>query len=121
MDNPAYDRIGVGYAPHRRPDPRLAQLLRAALRSAKSVVNIGAGTGSYEPADRFVVAVEPSGTMLDQRPPGSAPAIRGIAERLPLADRSVDAALAVFTVHHWNDLEAGLAELKRVARDRLVL
>ena len=121
MPTAAYDDIGVGYAPKRRSDPRLARQVRAALGSASSVVNVGAGAGSYEPVDRFVVAVEPSHTMLQQRAPDSASAIMGVAEELPLADRSVDAGMAVFTIHHWSDLEAGLYELKRVARHRLVL
>lgn len=121
MQTTAYDEIGVDYAPKRRPDPRLARRLFAALGPALSVVNVGAGAGSYEPADRFVIGIEPSQTMLDQRPPNSAPAIRAVAEKLPLADRSVDAAIAVFTIHHWHDLRAGLDELQRVARDRLVL
>jgi SAM-dependent methyltransferase len=124
-DSPAttafYDRIGLNYAPKRRPDPRLARELHAALGPVTSVVNVGAGAGSYEPTDRMVIAVEPSQTMLGQRPPGSAPAIQGVAEKLPLAGGSFDAGMAVFTIHHWRDLEAGLSELMRVARKRLVL
>jgi SAM-dependent methyltransferase len=85
------------------------------------VVNVGAGTGSYEPADREVTAVEPSQAMIDQRPPGSAPCVRAAAEALPFGDGSFDAALAVMTVHHWDDLDRGLAELARVARDRIVI
>ena len=116
-----YDRIGADYAPVRRPDPRLARRVRAALGSASSVVNVGAGAGAYEPTDRWVAAVEPSRTMVRQRPSGAAPPVIGVAERLPLADRSVDAAMGVFTIHHWNDLAAGLVEMTRVARRRLVL
>ena len=117
---PGYDRIGAVYARHRRPDPRLAAQFDRALGEGATVVNVGAGTGSYEPADRRVVAVEPSGVMISQRRPGSAPAVRAVAEHLPFADRSFDAALALLTVHHWQDAAAGLAEMSRVAR-RLVI
>jgi SAM-dependent methyltransferase len=116
-----YDRIGVGYAAFRRPDPRIAARIEAALGSARSVVNVGAGTGSYEPADRAVVAVEPSAEMVRQRAAAAAPAVRGAAERIPLRDRSVDAALAVLTIHHWSDWRRGLAEMRRVARERVVV
>jgi SAM-dependent methyltransferase len=116
-----YDRIGTGYAAYRRPDPRIAKRIVAALGDARSVVNVGAGTGSYEPADRAVVAVEPSAEMVRQRAGTAAPAVRGGAERLPLRDRSVDAALAVLTIHHWTDWRRGLAEMRRVARDRVVI
>jgi SAM-dependent methyltransferase len=116
-----YDRIGVGYAAFRRPDPRIAARIEAALGSARSVVNVGAGTGSYEPADRAVVAVEPSAEMVRQRTASAAPAVRGAAERIPLRDRSVDAALAVLTIHHWSDWRGGLAEMRRVARERVVV
>ncbi|SOD03739.1 Methyltransferase domain-containing protein [bacterium JGI 053] len=116
-----YDRIGVGYADYRRPDPRIAAHIGAALGDARSVVNVGAGTGSYEPANRAVIAVEPSGEMVRQRAATAAPAVRGAAERLPLRDRSVDAALAVLTLHHWTDWRRGLAEMRRVARDRVVI
>ena len=119
--NVLYDRIGRGYAGYRRPDPRIASRIEEALGSARSVVNVGAGTGSYEPADRTVVAVEPSGEMVRQRAETAAPAVRGAAERLPLRGRSVDAALAVLTIHHWTDWRRGLAEMRRVARDRVVI
>lgn len=118
---PVYDRIGAGYARHRRPDPRLEAQIHAALGDARSVVNVGAGTGSYEPSDRAVVAVEPSAVMVAQRTPGSAPAVRAVAEALPFPDHAFDAALAVITVHHWADLDAGLAELVRVAPRTVVL
>jgi SAM-dependent methyltransferase len=111
-----YDRVGVGYARFRNPDPRIAARIWSALGDASSVVNVGAGTGSYEPIDRVVLAVEPSEVMVKQRPPGAAPCIRGAAERLPLFDRSFDAAMAVLTIHHWSDPVAGLRELVRVAR-----
>ncbi len=116
-----YDTIGRGYTGQRRADPRLAATIRAALGDARSVVNVGAGGGSYEPADLSVLAVEPSREMIRQRPAGAAPAVQAVAERLPLADGSVDAALAVLTLHHWTDRAAGLAELARVARRRVVL
>ncbi|WBB64149.1 methyltransferase domain-containing protein [Streptomyces sp. WMMC500] len=115
-----YDTIGTTYATTRRPDPRIAARLHAALGDAADVVNVGAGTGSYEPA-HTVLAVEPSPVMLAQRPPGSAPAVRGVAERLPLRDDAADAALAVLTLHHWTDPAAGIAELRRVARRRVVI
>jgi SAM-dependent methyltransferase len=116
----AYDRIGRTYRATRRPDPRIAAQLSAALTGMTSIVNVGAGTGSYEPPET-VVAVEPSPVMIAQRPPGAAPCVRATAEALPLADRSVDAALAVLTVHHWTDVEAGIAELRRVARRRIAI
>jgi SAM-dependent methyltransferase len=116
-----YDRIGRGYAVGRRTDPRWMAAIEDALGGARTVVNVGAGTGSYEPPERRVVAVEPSVTMLEQRPPGAALAVRGVAEALPFVDGAFDAAMAVLTVHHWTDLEAGLAELRRVARRQVVL
>lgn len=116
-----YDSIGSGYAPFRRPDPRLALAIQSALGQPSSIVNVGAGAGSYEPSDCSVFAVEPSRTMIRQRPAGAAQAVCAIAEALPLAGRCVDAALAVFTLHHWADLLTGLKELKRVARQSIVL
>jgi SAM-dependent methyltransferase len=116
-----YDTAGRTYARTRRPDPRIGRLVDEALADAVTVVNVGAGTGSYEPRDRRVVAIEPSVTMIRQRPHDAAPAVLGDAERLPLADASVDAALAVLTVHHWRDQAGGLEELRRVARDRVVV
>ncbi len=117
----AYDRIGLGYRGVRTTDPRLAASIWAALGDARTVVNVGAGTGSYEPSDRWVLAVEPSRVMIEQRPPDAAPVLHASAEALPLADATVDAALAVLTIHHWQDLAAGLGELRRVARHRIVL
>jgi SAM-dependent methyltransferase len=119
--SPVYDAIGRSYAVTRRPDARIARAIREALGDARAVVNVGAGAGSYEPADLGVVAVEPSLEMIRQRPRGAAPVVQAVAERLPLADASVDAALAVLTVHHWKDRAAGLAELARVARRRVVI
>jgi SAM-dependent methyltransferase len=98
----------------------VAAHIHAALGAARRVVNLGAGAGSYEPADRMVVAVEPSTTMLGHRPPGAAPAVRARAEALPFCDAAFDAALAVLTVHHWNDLERGLREMQRVASRQVV-
>jgi len=118
---PLYDRIGRGYAEMRRPDPRIAAQLESALAGATSVVNVGAGTGSYEPKGRRVVAVEPSDVMIAQRPLGAAPAVQAVAEALPFPDDSFDAALAVLTVHHWADPDRGLAELRPVAHRRVVL
>jgi riboflavin synthase alpha subunit len=115
-----YDEVGRRYVATRRPDPRIASALRHALGDASSVVNIGAGSGAYEPADLDVIAVEPSRVMIDQRPADAAPAILGSAEALPLDDKSVDAALAVLTVHHWPDLECAWAEIRRVVRRRAV-
>jgi SAM-dependent methyltransferase len=116
-----YDRIGGNYRATRRADPRIAALIRDALGDAHSVVNVGAGSGAYEPLDREVLAVEPSETMIVQRPRDSAPAIQASAEELPLSDDSFDAALAVNTAQHWTDLRAGLRELRRVARKRIVI
>jgi len=116
-----YDEIGSGYARHRRADPRLAALITAALGDARSVVDVGAGTGSYEPDDRWVVAVEPSAVMLAQRSAGSAPAVQAVAEALPFPNGRFDAAMVVLSVHHWEDPRRGLAELRRVARRRVVL
>lgn len=116
---PVYDDIGSGYARTRRPDPRLERALWDALGGAATAVNVGAGAGSYEPAST-VLAIEPSATMLAQRPAGAAPAVQAVAEALPLADGAVDAALAVLTVHHWDDWRAGVDELVRVARRQVV-
>jgi SAM-dependent methyltransferase len=116
-----YDEIGVGYAAYRRPDARIATAIAHALGDAESVVNVGAGAGSYEPVDRRLVAVEPSSTMLRQRPPGSAPALQASALALPFADGSFAASLAILTMHHWPDPALGARELRRVARDRVVI
>jgi SAM-dependent methyltransferase len=116
-----YDRTGQGYAAVRQGDPRIAARVEAALGDAETVLNVGAGAGSYEPTDREVTAVEPSRLMISQRPPGAAPAVRASAEDLPFEDGSFDAAMAMITVHHWRDLGAGLAEMARVARRRVVV
>jgi SAM-dependent methyltransferase len=115
-----YDRIGHGYAGMRQADPRVARLIHAALGAARTIVNVGAGTGNYEPADRDVVAVEPSTVMITQRTSTAAPVVQAVAEALPFADGRFDAALAILTVHHWHDRARGLAELQRVARRQVV-
>jgi SAM-dependent methyltransferase len=116
-----YSQIAATYGSTRREDPRIAQLIHAALGDARSVVNVGAGSGAYEPRDREVIAVEPSREMIAQRPPDSAPAIEGYAESVPLEAGSVDAAMACLTLHHWTDWRIGVQELRRVARKRIVI
>jgi SAM-dependent methyltransferase len=118
---PLYDSLGVTYGAPRREDPRLAAQIHAALGDARSVVNVGAGTGSCEPRDRTVVAVEPSGVMIAARPTGAAPVIQSGAEALPFPDGVFDAATALWTIHHWTDVRRGLGELRRVARRVVVL
>jgi SAM-dependent methyltransferase len=115
-----YDSLGRGYTAVRRADPRIGARIRAALGDARTVVNVGAGTGAYEPADLDVVAVEPSEVMIAQRPAGAAPVVRAYAEELPFEDGRFDAAMGVLTDHHWDDHARGLAEMRRVAR-RVVL
>jgi SAM-dependent methyltransferase len=116
-----YELHGRTYASHRRADPRIAARIHEALGDARTILNVGAGTGSYEPEDRWVLAVEPSATMRAQRAAGAAPAIAARAEALPLDDGAVDAAMACVTIHHWESPEAGLAELRRVARGPVVI
>ena len=124
--NPGHQSIGYechghGYARRRRPDPRIAARIYAALEDARTVVNVGAGAGSYEPEDRHVLAFEPSVVMRAQRPRHLAPAISARAEDLPLDSQSVDAALAILTVHHWGHPTVGLRELRRVTRGPVVV
>jgi SAM-dependent methyltransferase len=122
MGDARYDLIGTEYAATRREDPRIAALIRSALGEARTVVNVGAGAGSYEPRDRNVVAIEPSEVMIAQRDPSLPPAIRSGAYPLPLEDRSMDAAMAVLTIHHWDeDQERGVREMRRVARGPVVI
>jgi SAM-dependent methyltransferase len=116
-----YDRIGRTYTATRQTEPRIAARIWAALGDARTVVNVGAGTGSYEPPDRDVTAVEPSDVMIAQRAPGAAPAVQASAEDLPFPDDSFDAAMASLTLHHWSDWRKGCAELRRVARRRVVV
>lgn len=111
-----YDTIGATYPVTRRTEPRIASRIEAALGDARTILNVGAGTGSYEPTGRDVLAVEPSALMRAQRPPAAAPCIAGFAEQLPFDDATFDAAMAVCTVHHWRDPIAGLREMRRVAR-----
>src|SRR5436305_13367262 len=119
---PRYERIGRGYARTRRQAPGWARRIHLALGGARTVVNVGAGAGSYEPRDRYVIAIEPSDVMAAQRPPELPPAIRATAAELPLRDQSVDAAMAVLTVHHWDEQqEAGVREMRRVARGAVVI
>jgi len=116
-----YDSIGRTYTATRATDPRIAAAIEHALGSARSVLNVGAGSGSYEPSTRQVLAVEPSEVMIAQRPRAAAPAVRAEAEALPFADGEFDAAMAVLSDHHWRDQGGGLAELRRVARHRVVV
>ncbi len=116
MGTQLYDTIGAAYTVTRRTDPRIAAQVWAALDDARTVLNVGAGTGSYEPPDRDVIAVEPSALMRAQRPAGAPPCVAAVAESLPFKDRSFDAAMAFATVHHWQDPIAGLREMRRVAR-----
>lgn len=116
-----YDVIGRLYSKHRRPDPRIQAQIDAALGDARTVLDVGAGTGSYEPTERDVVAVEPSRVMISQRRPGSAPVVRSVAESLPFASGTFDAVLAVLTVHHWRNPRLGLREMARVGRRVVVL
>lgn len=116
-----YDTIGRGYADIRKPDPRIAKSILRALGNNGSIVNVGAGAGSYEPTDRYVVAVEPSKTMIAQRAAGTAPVVQASAVSLPIMNDSFDASLAILTVHHWPDQARGLRELRRVSRNRVVV
>ena len=119
--NAIYDTIGINYAELRQPDPRIAKVIEHALGTARTVLNVGAGAGSYEPADRQVTAVEPSREMIRQRKPGAAKAIEASADNLPLPDKSFDAAMAILTIHHWPDKRTGLAEMRRVTRGPIIL
>jgi len=110
-----YDAIGTTYSRTRRADARLATRIRAAVGDGGRVINVGAGTGSYEPDDCAVIAVEPSMVMISQRSDGAAPAVQATAESLPFRDRCFDVAMALWTIHHWTDLPRGVAELRRVA------
>ncbi len=122
MGDARYDVIGAGYSVTRREDPRIAALIHAALGEARTVVDVGAGAGSYEPPDRHVVAVEPSEVMIAQRDSSLPPAIRSGAYPLPFEDRSVDAAMAILTIHHWDeDQERGVRQMRRVARGPVVI
>ncbi len=119
--NSLYDTIGVNYSQVRQPDPRIAKVIDLALGDSKTILNVGAGTGSYEPADRQVIAIEPSLRMIEKRSPSAAAAIQATADRLPFEDGHFDASMAILTVHHWPDKEAGLREMRRVTRNQIVL
>ncbi len=121
MSAPLYDNIGEQYQNYRRPDPRIGAAISRELGRAGTVVNIGAGAGSYEPPDRQLVAVDPSWVMLAQRSPNGASRVQARAEALPFRDNSFDFAMAILTIHHWSDIEKGLSEAMRVARRRVVL
>jgi hypothetical protein len=116
-----YAAIGTSYSHFRRPDPRIAGMIEDLLGDAKTVLNVGAGAGSYEPTGRIVTALEPSASMRAQRPAHLVPAIDGVAEKLLFADGSFDAAMSTFSVHQWQDLDAGLRELRRVTRGPVVI
>lgn len=116
-----YDTIGIDYAQLRKPDPRIAAQIERALGPAQTVLNVGAGAGSYEPAGRAVTALEPSEEMIRQRPAGAAPAVQGSAGEIPFPDQSFDAVMGVLTIHHWPDQQQGIREMCRVARERVVL
>ncbi len=124
IENPAfnYDQLGQEYSGHRRTEPRIAAFIETALANAKTVLNVGAGAGSYEPADRYVVAVEPSAVMREQRlRNGKVPALNAKGDALPFDDNSFDAAMAMVTIHHWPDIGKGLRELRRVAKNQVVI
>lgn len=116
-----YDTIGINYTDLRRPDPRIARRIAAALGDADTILNVGAGAGSYEPRGRRVTAIDPSAEMIRQRPPSGATVIQGRAEALPFADRSFAAAMAILTIHHWSDQRLGIEEMRRVTRGRIVV
>jgi SAM-dependent methyltransferase len=117
----SYDSLGRGYSRFRRRDPRIAAPIEDALGDAATILDVGSGTGSYQPTHGRVIAVEPSRTMIDQRAPDAAPVVQGVAEHLPFPDDSFDAALAVLTTHHWPDHRAGLRELARVCGRQVIL
>ncbi len=116
-----YDQIGRTYARTRQADPRIAAQIGAALGDATSVLNVGAGSGNYEPTGRWVIALDPSMTMIRQRPAGAAPVVQGVAGDLPFVNESFDGAMGTLTLHHWPDLGAGLAEVRRVSRRQVFL
>lgn len=118
---PVYQRIGEGYSARRRGEPLWQQLIDRELGDATTVVNVGAGSGSYEPLSRQVISVEPSHVMIDQRAHDAAPVIRAVAEQLPFADDAFDVAMALFTVHHWSDFARGMSELQRVSGRQLLV
>jgi len=116
-----YESIGARYAAPRRPDPRIHQVIVDPLGDARTVINVGAGVGNYEPTDRILTAVEPSLEMITQRTTGAGTAVRGVAEALPFRDQIFDAALATFTLHHWSKVAVVLNEMRRVAKRQAIL
>src|SRR5262245_28943913 len=116
-----YDTVGINYAELRKPDPRIAKIIERALGAAQVILNVGAGTGSYEPAGRQLTAVEPSREMISQRSPSAAKAIQASADDLPFEDGSFEASMAILTIHHWPDKQAGLREMRRVTRGPIVV
>lgn len=124
IENPAfdYDRLGQMYSGYRQTDPRIAEYVNNALGNAKTVLNVGAGAGSYEPNDRYVIAVEPSIVMRKQRMDNNKiPAIDAKGDNLPFDDNSFDATMAMITIHHWSDIDKGLKELRRVTKDQVII
>ena len=124
IDNPAfdYDQLGQSYSGYRKTDPRIAQYVYDALADAKTILNVGAGSGSYEPADKYVVAIEPSVTMRKQRiDNGRIPAINAKADNMPFDDKSFDASMAMVTIHHWPDIDKGLKEMRRITRNQVIV
>lgn len=124
IPNPAfnYDQLGQSYSGYRRTDPRIAAYVYAALGNAKTVLNVGAGAGSYEPENRYVVALEPSAVMRAQRKAnGKIPAIIGTADSLPFDEDSFDASMAMVTIHHWPDIQKGLQQLRRVTKEQVLI
>jgi SAM-dependent methyltransferase len=124
IENPSfnYDKFGQAYSGYRQTEPRIAEYINKALGDAKTVLNVGAGSGSYEPNDRYVVAVEPSVAMRKQRLDNhTRPAINAKADNLPFDDHSFDASMAMVTIHHWPDIDKGLKELRRVTKDRVII
>ncbi len=118
--NRLYDKIGLNYANLRQPDPRIAQRIEISLGNALTILNVGAGAGSYEPVHRQITAIEPSAEMIRQRPASNAIVVQGSAEDLPFNDKFFDASMALLTIHHWSDQEKGVMEMRRVTRDRIV-
>ena len=116
-----YDSIGTRYSTYRRPDPRIARAVHAELRHAATIVNLGAGVGSYEPMERDLIAVEPSRLMISQRPRSAPPVVQACAEFVPFRDGAFDVAMAILSIHHWSDIERGLLEARRVAKHEVVL
>ena len=116
-----YDRIGINYVELRKPDQRIARMIESALGSAQTILNVGAGTGSYEPTNRLLIAIEPSIEMIRKRSQTAASAIQACADDMPFGDGHFEASMAILTVHHWPDKQAGLREMRRVTRGRIVL